>query len=304
VIHLSYGHFFQTPNLDYLSQNPENDLYPLQSTVAPPPNSELNTLGNASLKPQKTVMYEIGLQQQLSDDFALDVTAYRRDVRNLLGTEVYRLGTGVYYARYRNRDYASVKGVTFSLEKRQSSGITGVGASIDYTFQVSKGNASDPNDAFLNERNGKETIKQMRPLDWDRRHQLNATLTIGDPQNYNFSIIGRVATGFPYTSVYGTGAYIENNSRRPFTYYFDMYYYKNFKFGRLNYSAFIRVYNLFDRLNEKEVFPDTGRSGYSLTPFNNSYIHPLGINELEDYFVRPDYYSAPREIQIGISVDF
>ncbi len=304
VIHVSYGHFFQTPNLDYLYVNPEYELFLLQSTVSPPPNSTLNTLGNASLKPQKTVIYEIGLQQQLSDQFALDVTAYRKDIRNLLGTEVLRLFTGGYYARYINRDYANVKGVTISFEKRQTAGIAGVGASIDYTYQVAKGNASDPNDAYLNTLSGLETLKQMRPLDWDRQHQINATLTLGDPQSFNVSLIGRLATGFPYTSVWGTGAYIENNARRPLIYTFDIYLVKNFKIGRLSYSLFARIFNLFDRLNERDVFPDTGRAGYSLTPYHLGYLQPRGINSLEDYFIRPDFYSSPREIQVGLKVGF
>ncbi|MBN1154482.1 TonB-dependent receptor [candidate division KSB1 bacterium] len=304
VIHVSYGHFFQIPRFDYLYVNPEFELYRLQSTVSPPPNSQLNTIGNAELKPQKTVIYEIGLQQQLSDDFALDVTTYRKDIRNLLGTEVFQLFTGGYYAQYRNLDYANVKGVTISLEKRQTQGIAGVGASVDYTFQIAKGNASDPNDAFLNKSSGLETIKQMRPLDWDRRHQINATLTLGNPGDYNVSVIGRLSTGFPYTSVRGTGAYIENNARKPLTYTFDLYYYKNFTFGKLNYTGFVRIYNLFDRLNEREVYLDTGRASYSLTPYELSYIHPRGLNELEDYFVQPDFYSAPREIQIGLTVEF
>lgn len=304
VIHVSYGHFFQIPRFDYLYVNPEFELYRLQSTESPPPNSQLNTIGNAELEPQKTVIYEIGLQQQLSTDFALDITTYRKDIRNLLGTEVFQLLTGGYYAQYRNLDYANVRGVTISLEKRQTQGISGVGASIDYTFQIAKGNASDPNDAFLNKSSGLETIKQMRPLDWDRRHQFNATLAIGDPGDYNVSIIGRMSTGFPYTSVRGTGAYIENNARKPLTYAFDVYAYKNFSVSKLNYVAFIRIYNLFDRLNEREVYLDTGRASYSLTPYELSYIHPRGLNELADYFVQPDFYSAPREIQIGLTVEF
>jgi len=304
VIHVSYGHFFQTPNLDYLYVNPEFELYYLQSTVSAPPNSLLNVLGNANLSPQKTVIYEIGLQQQISDDFALDVTAYRKDIRNLLSTEVLQLFTGGFYSHYINRDYANIKGITISLEKRQNEGISGVGGSVDYTFQIAKGNASDPNDAFLNTQAGKETLKQMRPLDWDRRHQINATISFGKVNDYNISIIGKLATGFPYTSVYGSGAYIENNSRKPFTYNFDAYYYKNFSLGGLKYTAFIRLFNIFDRLNEIQVFPDTGRAGYSLTPFHQSFLHPRGINELEDYFIRPDFYSSPREIQIGLSLEF
>ncbi|MDQ7053638.1 MAG: TonB-dependent receptor [candidate division KSB1 bacterium] len=88
VIHVSYGHFFQIPNFRYLYTNPEFDIFPLQSTPSPPPQSLLNTVGNAALKPQKTIMYEIGLQQQLTDNLGLYVTVFNKDIRNLLGTEV------------------------------------------------------------------------------------------------------------------------------------------------------------------------------------------------------------------------
>ena len=304
VIHISYGHFFQTPPLDNLYVNPEFELYQLQSTISPPPNSELNTLGNAALKPQKTVIYEIGLQQQLSTDYALDVTLYRKDIRNLLGTEVLRLLTGNYYARFINRDYANVKGITISLEKRQTRGITGVGATVDYTFQVAKGNASDPLDAFFNSRAERETLKKMFPLNWDRRHQLNATLTLGTPEKYNISLIGRIGTGFPYTAVFGTNAYQENSARKPLIYGFDLYAYKYLHLVGLKFLGFVRIFNLFDRLNERDVFAETGRAGYSLIPFWQSYLPPRGINELSDYFIRPDFYGAPREIQVGLTFEF
>ncbi|KAA3659502.1 MAG: TonB-dependent receptor, partial [Calditrichaeota bacterium] len=198
VIHVSYGHFFQIPNFQYLYVGPEFDIFPLQGTPSPPPQSELNVVGNADLKPQKTVIYEIGLQQQLTDDLALDLTAYNKDIRNLLGTEVLKTLQGIRYGRYINRDYGNVRGITISLEKRHTAGIS---ASVDYTFQIAKGNASDPNTAFLDQKSDppRETQKQQVPLNWDRRHQINLMLTVGDLKNYALSFIGRLGTGLPYT---------------------------------------------------------------------------------------------------------
>jgi outer membrane receptor protein involved in Fe transport len=95
VIHASYGHFFQIPKFYYLYTNPEFDIDPLQSSVAPPPQSERNTVGNAELIPQRTTIYELGLQQQLSDRYGLSLTVYFKDIRNLLGTEVLRTIEGI-----------------------------------------------------------------------------------------------------------------------------------------------------------------------------------------------------------------
>ncbi|MCI0514597.1 TonB-dependent receptor [candidate division KSB1 bacterium] len=301
-IHVSYGHFFQTPRLDFLYTNPEFDIFELQSTPAPPPNSVLNTIGNANLKPEQTVSYELGLQQQILADYSIDVTVFYKDIRNLLGTEVLYTLTGIRYARYINRDYGNVKGVTLSLKKRQSGGL---GASLDYTYQLAKGNASDPNSAYLDSQAGREPTKQMVPLDWDRRHQLNLTLTWTPVQNLTLSLIGRMGTGLPYTPTYQTTrAIIENSARKPMVYNFDLYANRDFKFAGFNLSWFLRIYNLFDQLNELNVYSDTGRATYSLASLSTGGLRPQGINTYDQYITRPDFYSAPREVQVGFELDF
>ena len=85
AIHISYGHFFQIPPFEYLYRNP-NFRIPLTGNF---PENIGNIIGNADLEPQKTVMYEIGLQQQLFSDYGVTVTAYFKDIRNLLGREIH-----------------------------------------------------------------------------------------------------------------------------------------------------------------------------------------------------------------------
>ena len=55
--------------------------------------------------------------------------------------------------------------------------------------------------------------------------------------------------------------------------------------------------------NEVEVFTDTGRAGYTLE-LTRTTQQPRGVNTLEEFFTRPDYYSAPRQIVLGASVEF
>ncbi len=304
VIHVSYGHFFQIPTFEYLYTNPEFEIYPLQSLTSPPPQSLLNTIGNAELKPQRTVIYEIGLQQELSPIFGLAVTTYYKDIRNLLGTEVHRTYQGDRYARYINRDYAFVKGITFEFEKKHSAGIA---ATVDYTYQIAKGNASDPNTAFLDAQSDppKETQKQLVPLNWDRRHQINASLTLGYPGNYLVSLIARYGSGLPYTpSFQNYQTAVENAGRRPPEFLVDLHAYKNVSLFDMKFGIYLKVYNLLDRLNELDVFSSTGRAGYTLDRLYFGLDHPRGINTLDQYFIRPDFYSAPRRVQIGLEVGF
>lgn len=304
VIHVSYGHFFQIPNFRFLYLNPEFDIFPLQSTPSPPPFSLLNTVGNAALKPQKTVIYELGLQQQLFDDIALTVTAYNKDIKNLLGTEVLETINGVRYGRFINRDYGNVRGVTVAFEKRYSGKFS---ASLDYTFQIAEGNASDPNSVFLDQQTDPpiESEKQLVPLDWDRRHQLNLTVSVGDPADYNVSFVGKLGSGFPYTPTFrNVRTAVENSERKPPVYTVDVYAYKNLRIGGLDYQFFIRVFNLFDRLNELEVFTDTGRASYTLQGLQTEGFRIRGLNTEEEFFTRPDFYSAPRQVQAGVTIEF
>ena len=71
----------------------------------------------------------------------------------------------------------------------------------------------------------------------------------------------------------------------------------------MNLSVFLKVYNLFDTANELDVFGDTGRAGYTLE-LTRAQEAPRGVNTLEEYYTRPDFYSAPRQVVVGATVGF
>jgi outer membrane receptor protein involved in Fe transport len=299
AIHISYGHFFQIPPFENLYRNP-NFRIPLTGDF---PENIGNTIGNADLKPQQTIMYEIGLQQALTNDIGATITAYYKDIRNLLATEIYIKNEFKKFSRLINRDYGSVKGITLSLEKRFGSGI---GAAVDYTFQVAKGSASDPNAAF-NNATANPPIgenKQLVPLDWDGRHTLRFTLTLGVPGDYIASAIGRLGSGLPYTpSLQNQRTGLENSDNKPAYYDMDIFITKYLEIGGQQFSIFAKIYNLFDTLNENDVFGDTGRAGYTLELTRNQ-APPRGVNTIQEFFTRPDFYSAPRQIVLGAEVSF
>ena len=83
---------------------------------------------------------------------------------------------------------------------------------------------------------------------------------------------------------------------------FDLYAYKNLRWVGLKTNVFVRVYNLFDRKNELQVFSDTGRANYSLSALTSGTV--FGLNNLNEYFTRPDFYSDPRQVIAGVTVEF
>lgn len=291
VIHFAYGHFLQIPTYANLYANPDFEVLPGLSTI----------MGNADLEPQRTISYEIGLQQELSNRLALYVTGYYKDIRNLLGTDIHETFiAGNQYALYVNRDYGNVKGINVSLKGHYSSRLS---FTVDYTYGVAEGNASDPRDAYYNAQSGRESTKQMLILDQDQTHTLNGTVTFGVPSDWGLSFIGRYGSGLPYTPEFrGYRVAFENSERKPDQYTIDLRLHKFFKLKGVKITFFANVYNLFDRRNEVLVYNDTGRATYSLIPTYTGQIQ--GLNSLNEYLIRPDYYSPPREIKMGLGFKF
>ncbi len=302
AVHLSYGHFFQIPAFEYLYKNP-NFRIPLTGNY---PDYIGDIIGNADLQPQRTTMYEIGLQQELAPNLGLTVTGYYKDIRNLLGLQLFLKNNFVQYGEYINTDYGAVQGFTISFDRRLTNGF---GANLDYTYQVAKGNASDPEDDY-NKATASPPIAintVLVPLNWDRRHSLNLTLTAGDPHNLLASFIVRLGSGLPYTpALENQRTGLENSGNMPMFFNTDMYITKYFDLFNLPLSLFLKIYNLFDTANETNVYSDTGRAGYTLALVQaERAAEPVrGDNTLQQFYSRPDFYSAPRQVEIGISLIF
>ena len=102
-----------------------------------------------------------------------------------------------------------------------------------------------------------------------------------------------------------------NSGRKPLQWRVYMRIDKNFILCKYNYILYAKIYNLLDRRNERYVFNDTGRAGYTYVfqstqetqGFKKHYDEP-GVHQWSEYQVRPHYYTPPRSINIGLSLDF
>ncbi len=296
AIHFSYGHFFQVPTFENLYTN---NAYVIDQT-----SGVNNIIGNPELKAQKTVKYELGLQQVLFPNISLDMSVYYSDIRNLLGMEILETYEGFSFARYINRDYGNVKGLVLTLEKRYSDLFS---AKVDYTFQVAQGNASDPNQVFNNNQSDPpvETPKRLVSLDWDQTSTLNISFTLGNPLDWTVGLIYSYGSGNPYTedSRYTSGLLFENNGRKPSTMNVDLKATKNFDVFGLTFNTYLLVYNLFDIKNEYGVSSSTGRAGVDLRAQEYSGVI-YGVNTKQEYLLNPQDYSSPRQIRLGFGVGF
>jgi outer membrane receptor protein involved in Fe transport len=295
IIHFSYGHFFQIPDFQYLYYNSDY-LVTASSGLS-------NIIGNPDLEAERRVMYEVGLQQVLFNTLALNFTVYYSDIRNLLGQEIINTYEGFKYARFVNRDYANVRGFMISIDKRFADFW---GLRVDYTFQDAEGNASDPMAVYNNNQTDPpiETNKKAVPLDWDQRSTLNVSLTVGKPSDWNVGMIMSYGSGFPYTEDIrvSQGLRFENGGTKPPTFNVDLRAEKTFSYEFMHFTLFALVYNLLDTKNEVNVDAASGRANVDLYTYLAGPI--IGLNTIEQYVNNPANYSAPRRVQIGMTVEF
>lgn len=304
IIHFSYGHFAQMPPLRQLYVNPEFEF----------PAGAAPTFGNPNLRPERSVQYEMGLQQQIGEMMAIDITGFFKDIRDYLALQSVRFSTVAgedLYSIYLNRDYANVKGMTLALTKRRApNGL--LSASVDYTFQLAEGNRTDGNAFFFNFLSGRENEFELVPLSFDQRHIISSTVTLSRPRNWSASFIGQYSTGYPYSPLILDENIddLPNSGRKPSQINVDAHLYKQFALQGVNIRAFMKVFNVLDRLNERFVFDDTGRATYSLGERRGEhaawapFYGQRGIRDFEEYTTRPQWYSAPRSISIGATLSF
>jgi outer membrane receptor protein involved in Fe transport len=292
-LHFSYGHFFQNPDFQYLFENNQYDL-----------NVREPLFGQPNLDAQRTISYEVGISHQFTDNVALDLTAYYRDITGLIGTRYYFPfidGRYTGYTLYVNEDYANIRGFEITLDVRPNKYFSG---GLTYTYSTAKGSASSETEQYP----GTQESTQLYYLDFDRTHVFNASGTYTIPagegpmlfnspifENMDFSIILKASSGAPYTPSGRDIGFVEKNSlRRPGLYNIDLMIGKEFEFpGNLRLRLFAEIWNLTDHRNILYVYGDTGDPDYTTVG---------GYSP--EYMQDPSNYGPPRSIRLGFTMRF
>jgi len=293
MFHFAYGQFFQIPRFYDLFRN--NGVNAIQE------NDPL--IGNPGLKPEETTAFEVGIKQQIGSDYAFDITAYYKDIDNLI-TSMYYFDTRD-YTIFINADYGRVQGLDFTLTKQYSSYFAGA---MNYSFMIAEGNESDPTEGYSSYREDDAHLKPKRtfPLDFDQRHSFNVNIDVNFPDKFGPSVFGfkplenfssnflfRVASGLPYTPTSrNPDASIimpPNSARRPWTSQFDMRVTKRFKISDVNLDFYVTVKNLFDKLNVARVWSRTGEAWSE---------GPTSIRS-KDLQANPENMGIRRQVRVG-----
>ncbi len=297
---------------------------------------------NPALKPERTVDYEVGFQQKLTNTSALKIAAYYKEMRDMIQARYFLFLPAPInqYETYDNLDFGTVKGFTFQYDLRRTGNVS---LNVAYTLQFADGTGSDANTSRgLSSRGIQRTLF---PLSFDERHRINVILDYryGSGRRYNGPRVNGVdifanaginlqtvaVSGRPYTRKttpapfggQGTEGSI-NGARLPWNFTINMRIDKDFNLTKpdaarpLGLNVYFRVSNLLDRRNIIAVYPATGSpsdDGYLATGRGARQLEEVGASgrSIEAYLasyqwamLNPNFYSLPRRMYVGAILQF
>ena len=288
-LHFSYGHFFQVPPLTYLYRSTQLELtgaYPI--------------MGNPDLIPQRTVQYEIGVEHLFTDDLKAKVSAYFKDIRDLIDTERIDYASGFNYTKIVNADFGSVRGMELSIDKRMTKNVSG---NLGYTFSVAKGLASNYYQGYNYRYRGWTVPSRENLLDWDQTHKLDLTMDYRtNYQIHNFGVNTTVSygSGMPYSKPpEGTGQPEINAERMPWTLDWNLKGEYSLTYWGLTYTAYCEVINLLNRDNVFNFGEDEG-DGAAADWLPWYYFYGDADGPYDDI----ECYGDPLRIRVGLDIGF
>jgi hypothetical protein len=212
-------------------------------------------------------------------------------------------GGAAQYFRYQNNDFGFVKGIVLTVNKRFASGFS---STLDYTYQVARGSASDPLQTYNALAGGTLPEVQLTPLNWDQRHTVNVTCSYNQ-RPWGVSVIAQYGSGTPFTprATTDVSSLLTNSQIKPTFFNIDMRASYEFRLLPFNVLTFVRVFNLLDIRNQLGVFNTTGLADYSTDEQTAHASNPRQyVNTIDQYYRIPTFFSEPRRVEFGMNLEF
>jgi len=310
---IAYGHFVQMTAYNEMLKNPIFE----EINVG---RLEGRDVGNPDLDAERTIKYEMGLQQQLTNFLALDVTLFYKNTRNLLGRERFATLDNVQYSRRENRDFGIIRGGSLAFATRPSGML--LSANLDFTYSNADGSSSSPDDLanlVIAGRSGELGAlfieRRLNPLNWDQMLTANLSATVGKASNWSLGFVSQFASGQPFSPTFldpnknfPANEFL-NAESKPMLFRFDLNAEKRFKLGAAQYGMRLQVNNIFNHLNQNTVNSISGNASdivrlASVQQDRNLVNQFVGLYTQGQEDIFPQWYSAPRQILLALTVNF
>lgn len=285
VFHVQYGRFVQAPQ--FLNLYSGRGYLAL---VLGAGNYIFNPAVGREIEPIKTVQYEIGFSQAMTDFASFDVTAFYRDVKGQLQIALETVDNNRTNARsynlFQNQDFATTKGLEFALNLRR---VERIAASLNYTFSDAQSTGSFPNSNIGAVSLTDPIPKTVAPVDFDQRHRGSIAFDYrfgrgdGGPilERAGLNLLFSFNSGHPYTLSGGgiaqqgpdQGGVLNsvdprgrsaleslNSSTTPWVSTVDLRLDKTVSIGPMAANFYIYVQNLFNTKTVLNVYQRTGNA--------------------------------------------
>ena len=319
AFHATYGKYLQAARWDNLYISWNRFLSNIQQ-------GNYTRSANPELQPTKTTEYEIGFKQLVTDDISIDMTLFYTEKKDFIQIRnVAASPTG--YALYSNGDFSTVKGLAFALRTRRL-GNTKVDA--NYTMSYSGGTGSNADTGYRISWLGGNDPTFTSPLTFDQRHTANIVIDYrtgnrGRLKLFGANMLFRYGSGMRYTpskprtAVFGGQLSDQpvaalNSGVMPATFNVDLRMDKTFMVNNISLGLFCVVKNVLNNQSVQSVYNFSGlpnNDGYLTTQAGQNWINDysigspaLGEQLYTSRITSPGRYGSPRQVQIGLRVDF
>ena len=301
------------------------------------------TLNNPDLKPEKTVDYELGFAKTLSLKSALKISAFYKELRDMVQVTNVLAAYPAQYYTYGNIDFGTVKGLSVNYDLRRTNNVQ---MTANYTLQFADGTGSSATSGASLVNTGQPNLRTLIPLDYDQRHAISASVDYhyGEGKDYDgpvwfgakvfqnagANMMFSAGSGTPFSkqsnitqeaaSGINDRSTLEgslNGSRLPWQFRINAKINKEFeikwndkKSSHLN--VYVQVQNLMDAKNIMSIYRATGNAnddGYLTSAAAQNSIDARNDPESFRYLYslavnNPSHYSLPRMWRAGISLQF
>ena len=275
--------------------------------------------GNPDIKPQKVIIYDLGYEAEVMDNFYVDVSAFYRDIFNQTGVTFIPAVPSPYILNT-VQEYGNVRGLELTLTRARVDHISG---SLNYTLQRAVGTASSPSSNYgsigsIDPYTGESRDNPLTefPLSYDQTHKFNATITafwndgegptlggIHLLENTDLSFTVLYGSGTPFTRVNTRGLQIgefnanrfpsQSNTEARISRMFLLKDIIGDAGGEMGLEVYIDIFNVLNTTGPVSYYTTTGNPDQNGTSLNR------GIGEFPavPYFAervesRPETYSS------------
>ena len=309
VFHFNYGTFTQRPSFTQVYYNQVSSF------------NDIQFLGNPLLKPENTRAYDIGLVNAFPLGLRLEVSAYYKDVTNLIEISNYEDEKTYKYKTYTNREYADIKGFTINIESTEGQ----LKGYIRYNYEAAKGKNSNDLISPVTYSEIKVNNKLPDPedvfLDYDRTHKAIVNVryktaryegfSIGNVYplgNLSFSVTFRYYSGRPY-SYDPSGQGLKFNKRTPDETELRLRVEKTIKFGNTNVTVYGEGFNLTNNIvySYTRVFNNSENSNFNLMKWETDRGSIRTYDEFKPYVSNQSasvISNQPRYFRLGLIFNF